>query len=89
MTKQEAYKIVYNDILNRDIGLFLGRFDAKNGKPEFMYGISTLMEFIAYESSEKDYDDFQKIWFENFQKSIIFFFFCSIYALFSRALQLY
>ena len=70
MTEHEAYKIVYNDILNRDIGLFLGRFDAKNGNPEFMYGIITLMEFIAYESSEKDYDDFQKIWFENFQKSI-------------------
>lgn len=70
MTKQEAYKIVYNDILNRGIGLFLGQFDVKNGKPEFMYGISTLMDFIAYESSEKDYDDFQKIWFENFQKSI-------------------
>ena len=70
MTKQEAYKIVYNDILNRDIKLFLGRFDAKNGKPEFMYGISTVMGFIAYESSEKDYDDFQKIWFENFLKSI-------------------
>lgn len=70
MTKQEAYKIVYNDILNRDIGLFLGRFDAKNGDPKFIYGISTVMEFIAYESSEKDYDDFQKIWFENFQKSI-------------------
>ena len=70
MTKQEAYKIVYNDILNRDIGLFLGKFDAKNGKPEFMYGISTLMEFIAYESSEKYYDDFQEIWFENFKKSI-------------------
>ena len=70
MTKQEAYRIVYNDILNRDIGLFLGKFDAKNGKPEFMYGISTLMDFIAYESSEADYEDFQKIWFENFQKSI-------------------
>ena len=70
MTKQDAYRIVNNDILNRDIGLFLGKFDAKNGKPEYMYGISTLMDFIAYESSEKDYDDFQKIWFENFQKSI-------------------
>lgn len=70
MTKQEAYKIVYNDILNRDIGLFLGRFDAKNGDPKFIYGISTVMEFIALECSEKDYDDFQKIWFENFQKSI-------------------
>lgn len=70
MTKQDAYKIVFNDILNRDIGLFLGRFDAKNGKTEFMYGISTLMDFIAYESSEVDYDNFQKIWFENFEKSI-------------------
>lgn len=70
MTKQDAYKIVYNDILNRDIGLFLGRFDAKNGKHEFMYGIGTLMDFIAYESSEADYDNFQKIWLENFQKSI-------------------
>lgn len=29
MTKQDAYKIVYNDILNRDIGLFLGRFDTE------------------------------------------------------------
>ena len=70
MTKQDAYKIVYNDILNRDIGLFFGRFDAKNGTPEFMYGISTLMEFIAYESGEANYYVFQKIWFENFQKSI-------------------
>lgn len=63
MTKQDAYKIVYNDILNRDIGLFLGRL---NGK----HGIGTLMDFIAYESSEADYDNFQEIWFENFQKSI-------------------
>ena len=70
MTKQDAYRIVYNDILNRDIGLFLGKFDAKNGKPEFMYGIRVLMDFIAYKKREKDYDDFQKIWFENFQKSI-------------------
>ena len=44
MTKQDAYKIVYNDILNRDIGLFLGRFDAKKREacpcgipPEIMY----------------------------------------------------
>ena len=35
-----------------------------------MHGIGTLMDFIAYESSEADYDDFQEIWFENFQKSI-------------------
>ena len=57
MTKQEAYKIVYNDILNRDIGLFLGRFDAKNGDPKFIYGINTVMEFIALKKKKKDYDD--------------------------------
>lgn len=70
MTKQDAYRIVYNDILNRDIGLFLGKFDAKNGNEKFMYGINTIMEFIALESSEADYNSFQEIWFKNFQESI-------------------
>lgn len=70
MTKQDAYRIVYNDILNRDIGLFVGRFDVKNGNPHFMSGISTVMEFLALECSEADYEDFQKIWFNNYQKSI-------------------
>lgn len=70
MTKQDAYRIVYNDILNRDIGLFLGEFDAKNGDFGFMNGIGTVMEFIALEVSEADYEDFQKIWLENLKKSI-------------------
>ena len=70
MTKQDAYRIVYNDILNRDIGLFVGRFDAVNGSREFMYGISTLMEFIALEISEADYNAFQDIWYKNFQESL-------------------
>lgn len=70
MTKQDAYRIVYNDILNRDIGLFLGRYDAKNGNFDFMCGIGTVMEFIANEVSEMDCEDFQNIWCENLQKSI-------------------
>lgn len=70
MTKQEAYKIVYNDILSRDIGLFVGKFDAIHGSEQFMFGISALMDFIAFESSEADYEDFQKIFYSNFQKSI-------------------
>ena len=61
---------MYNDIINSFIGFFLGKKKKKNGDPKFIYGISTVMEFIALECSEKDYDDFQKIWFENFQKSI-------------------
>lgn len=70
MTKQEAYNIVYNDIINRGVGLFCGRFDAVHGRHEFMHGISTVMDFIAFESSEQDYENFQEIWSTNFQESI-------------------
>lgn len=70
MTKQEAYNIVYNDIINRGVGLFCGRFDAAHGSHEFMYGIFTVMEFVSFESSEQDYEKFQEIWCTNFQESI-------------------
>lgn len=68
-TLQNAYKIVYNDILEKG-GLFTGNFDSKNGSKNFMYGICTVMEFIAYNASEQDYNDFGEIWLENFTKSL-------------------
>lgn len=70
MTIQDAYRIVYNDILNKDVSLFLGRFDAVNGNKNYMHGICTVMEFIANNVSEKDYEDFEKIWWENFSNSL-------------------
>ena len=69
-TLQNAYKIVYNDILNSGVGLFTGNFDSKNGNKNFMYGIYTVVEFIAYNASEQDYNDFEEIWLENFMKSL-------------------
>lgn len=69
-TLQNAYKLVYNDILNSGVGLFTGSFDSKNGNKNFMHGIHTVMEFIAYKASEQDYDDFEEIWYKNFTKSI-------------------
>ena len=69
-TLQNAYKIVYDDILNSGVGLFTGNFDSKNGNKNFMYGICTVMEFIAYNASEQDYDDFEEIWYKNFTKSL-------------------
>ena len=30
-TLQNAYKIVYDDIVNSGVGLFTGNFDSKNG----------------------------------------------------------
>ena len=69
-TLQNAYKIVYDDIVNSGVGLFTGNFDSKNGNKNFMYGICTVMEFIAYNASEQDYDDFEEIWYKNFTKSL-------------------
>ena len=69
-TLQNAYKIVYDDIVNSGVGLFTGNFDSKNGNKNFMYGICTVMEFIAYNASEQDYNDFGEIWLENFMKSL-------------------
>ena len=68
-TLQNAYKLVYNDMVKCG-GLFVGRFDAKNGNKDFMYGISTIMEFIALNADEQTYDEFEKLWLENFEKSL-------------------
>ena len=68
-TLKNAYKLVYDDMV-KSSGLFVGKFDAKNGNKEFMYGIGTVMEFIALSAGEQTYDEFEKIWFENFEKSL-------------------
>ena len=68
-TLKNAYKLVYNDMVKTG-GLFVGRFDAKNGNKNFMYGIGTAMEFIALSAGEQTYDDFEKIWSENFIESL-------------------
>ena len=67
--EKEAYKIVLEDLTKCGCGLFVGQYDAKNGKAEFMYGISTVMEHIAYKSGKKEYEEFSKTFFENMEKS--------------------
>jgi hypothetical protein len=68
-TVQNAYRIVLNDILNSDCGLMVGRYDAKNGSSEYMAGISTVMEWIAYRVSEADGDAFSEMFIENLLES--------------------
>jgi hypothetical protein len=68
MSKQEIYKTVLKDLVK--CPMFLGNYDAKNGSKQFMYGILTVMEFIAYNCGEETYDEFEKIFLENLQKSV-------------------
>ena len=64
-TVREAYKIVLNDILNNGCGMFVGNYDAKNGSAEFMQGIETVMEYIAYSISDEQGDDFSNLFIKN------------------------
>ena len=65
MSKQEAYKIVLDDLKQGSI--FTGVHDAKNGNPHFMYGVACVMEQIAEIAGEKD--EFTELFFGNMEKS--------------------
>ena len=60
-------KIVEN---MRECGLFVGRFDAKNGNLNFMYGIETVMEYLTSLISEEYCDEYQKEFINNFERSL-------------------
>lgn len=68
-SKVEAYRIVLEDLLSKNAGILNGKYDAKNGNPQFMYGVSTVMEMIAYSVNEKTGDSFSEMFFKNMEKS--------------------
>lgn len=70
MLKRLAYKIVYDDLTKPPAcGMFVGKHDARNGNDSFMNGIWTLMEYIAYEVSEKNGDKFNALFLDNLEES--------------------
>ena len=50
-------------------GLFAGNYDAVNGSPEFMYGISSLLEYLAYSVDADLGNEVEDIFAENMLKS--------------------
>ena len=49
-----------------EIDIFTGKYDAKNGKEDFMYGIETVMECLAYMVSDEYGDSFSDTFVKNF-----------------------
>ena len=69
MNLTEAYKLVYKDLISENSpSFFKGTYDAKNGKEDFMFGIGTIMEFIAYKADDNS-DNFDNLFFQNMKKS--------------------
>ena len=54
--EQNAWKVVYDELMK--VGLFRGNYDARNGGDQYMHGIWTVMENIAYHVSEECADNF-------------------------------
>ena len=68
-TVQDAYRIVFNDMMNSGCGLLVGKYDAKNGNEKYMFGVDTVMEWIAYKVSETQGDDFSELFTKNMVES--------------------
>lgn len=68
-TVKDAYRIVFNDMMNSECGLLVGKYDTKNGNKDFMHGINTVMEWIAYRASEKQGEEFSAMFCDNMIES--------------------
>lgn len=52
-----------------ECGMFVGKYDARNGNKDFMYGIETVMENLAYMISDKVYNTYNNVFLKNMEKS--------------------
>lgn len=60
-----AYSIVLADLMNKS-PLLMGKYDAENGKESFMYGIGTVMEYIAGGTGNEDLlNKFEDMFYNN------------------------
>lgn len=54
ISKQKAYEVVLKD-LSHSLGMFQGKYDAKNGSKQFMFGIYTVIEYLAEQARDKTF----------------------------------
>ena len=65
---KKAYQMVFDDLYN--CPMFQGKYDAINGNPHFMSGISTVMEVIAYRAYDDDFaEEFSNEFTDNILRS--------------------
>lgn len=53
-----------------ECSLFRGEYDAKHGEESFMYGIATVMEYLALKVGEDFYQEVSDIFAKNMVKSL-------------------
>lgn len=67
MTREEMIRNLVEEM--SECGIFVGKYDAKHGNRRYMYGIYTVMEWLAYKVSEEYGDEFSDTFFGNMHDS--------------------
>lgn len=67
MSKKEVRDLVLEMM---ECPMFRGVYDAKHGKESFMYGISTVMEYLAAKVDENFYQEVSDIFLKNMLRSL-------------------
>lgn len=67
MNYKEAFALVFQKL--KEVPMFCGYYDAFNGNKHFMNGVSSVMEFIAYQISDEIGADFTDEFLSNMMKS--------------------
>lgn len=65
MTVKEAYRIILNDMLNKNSGMLVGNYDANDVSDDFMNGVGAVMAYIAYHVSNEEGDNFSHLFIKN------------------------
>lgn len=67
---RKHYEIVFNDIMVNGPDMFKGVYDAHHGGTQhFMFGIQTVLEYIADKISDERYGEFASTFVDNMIKS--------------------
>lgn len=61
MELREAYRMVYEDLIKNGPNFFRGIYDASHGTDSFMFGVTTIMEFIAVNVDEATYEQYDEM----------------------------
>lgn len=66
---EKAYHKVFRDLMLHGPNMFKGVYDSKNGSEVFMYGVQTVMEYIASRDCDDTCDKFTDMFNANIVKS--------------------
>lgn len=69
MEIRDAYRIVFNDLMNMNCDLLVGKYDAKHGSEQFVNGIGAVMRLLAYGMSVPEGQAFEELFSKNMIES--------------------